>query len=95
MEGLFGASYLYYAISEALLTGDLYHMYKVCQNLVESDYSKEALEVLKFIYSRRLEAELSLLPQEVFLERSYRELNESRKTYVDLLAPNKKRCEKD
>jgi len=77
MEELIGVSYFYHAVSEALLSKDLYHLYQVCANLIQSDYSKQALEVLQNIENRTVERELEILQEDVFLEGSYRELEKS------------------
>jgi len=77
IQEFLGASYFYYALSEAFLSKDLYHLYQTCKNLVESDYREQALEVLKFIDNRRLEIELQEIPEDTFLESTYRELEQN------------------
>ena len=77
MQEFSSLSYFYYALSEVFLSKDLYHLYQACKNLAESDYREQALKVLEFIDSRRLEAELEELPEDTFLEGNYRELNQT------------------
>ncbi len=74
-ESLKGLVFFYYTFSELFLARDYYYLNKLCQNMLDSDYSTYATSVLEHIHSGLLPVELELLENACLLERNHRQVD--------------------
>lgn len=76
MEQAFSSvAFFYYTFSELFLGKDYYYLNQLSQNLLESDYSAQAINILRHIESKKLQEELEIAERSCLLERTYREVN--------------------